>query len=570
MTNKAIISIWLPHWPMDRFLKAQPLEDGTVCALTQDAQHGPVVYDVNPAALAAGVRRGQRVVDARTLCPQLMTPEADPSGDKRALRRLAAWCRRWSPWVTLDGKDGLLIDATGCAHLFGGPQAMLQAIEDRFAAININIRTAMAPTRGAAWALSRYGPARQVVVRTQAHALSQTTNPSSSSSPPFPNPAPNRGTENIANLSPALGENLGGGLHETKAGIGLVKALSGLPVAALRIPAEAELLLRRVGLKTIGHLMQVPRAALAVRFNEGRLKTLPKDTPHPLTRLDQALGLLEEPISPVPHRPRPRVFQALLEPIGHVEAVDHVLGDLARRLCALMETSGHGTRALKLEGYRVDGGRACVHVAASRPTRTAHHIRRLFQDRLETMDAGFGFDALALEAVRTEPLQLADTDLSGAANLNGDAAQLIDRLTGRLGSAAVLRPVLEESHMPERAVSWLPALDYRPPAKPATFPKLLRPHRLLEPPEHIDVTYGVPEDPPKSFTWRRQLHIVRRVEGPERLAPEWWRTGGGARLRDYYRVEDNGGKRFWLFRHGLFGDGRSEAAPRWFLHGLFG
>jgi len=564
---------------MDRFLKAQPLKDGVICALTQDAQHGPVVYDVNPAALKAGVRRGQRVVDARTLCPALITPEADPSGDMRALRRLAAWCRRWSPWVTLDGPDGLIVDATGCDHLFGGAGAMLAMIEQRFQTLGITIRTAMAPTKGAAWALARYGPARQVV---RAFASAQmgadivprplSSDPLTHSINPLPSPPPERGRGKTVKSSPALGEDLGGGQMQT----GLVKSLSGLPVAALRISSEAELLLRRVGLKTIGHLIEVPRAALAVRFNEGRLKALPKskDQPHPLTRLDQALGLVEEPISPMQHRPRPRVVQPLLEPIGHVEAVDHVLGELAKRLCQIMEASGHGTRAVKLEGYRVDGGRAALHVAASRPTCTARHIRRLFQDRLEGMDAGFGFDAIALEAVRTEPMLQAQTDLSGAANLNGDAAQLIDRLTGRLGDAAVLRPVLQESHMPERAVSWVSALDYCPPKKPHGLPTLVRPHRLLEPPELIDVTYGVPEDPPKSFTWRRRLHVVRRVEGPERIAPEWWRhfnrSGERARLRDYYRVEDEVGRRFWLFRHGLFGDGRSQDAPRWFLHGLFG
>lgn len=503
---------------MDRFRKAHDVAAQQPCALTRDAQHGLVVYDLNCAAQHEGLSRGQRVVDAKALCPSLRTPGADLGGDAQALRRLAAWCRRWSPWVTIDGADGLLMDVTGCAHLFGGEEALLEAVEQRLMAIGLQARLAIAPTRGAAWALARCGPARACV----------------------PTGA-------------------------------VVKALSPLPVAGLRIDPPAELLLRRVGLKTIGHLIEIPRAALGSRFSQGNLKALSKkEGPHPLLRLDQALGLRDEPISPVPHRPRLRVIQPLLEPIGHVEAVAHVLEGLSQRLCQLLGDAGQGTRALKLEGYRVDGGRAAVHAAASRPTRTPHHIVQLFQEKLEGLDAGFGFDAIALEAVRAEPLEAVASDLSGAASLEGDAAQLLDRLSARLGHSAVLRPVLMESHVPERAVSWVSALEYCAPIRPSLTIKIIRPHRLFDPPEEIDVTYGVPEDPPKSFIWRRQPHRVRRVQGPERIAPEWWRTGKQTRLRDYYRVEDDEGRRFWVFRYGLYGDGRSEAAPRWFMHGLFG
>lgn len=487
-------------------------------ALTLEAQHGPVIYDVTPAALAEGLRRGQRVVDAKTLVPQLLTYAADTRGDSAALRRLAAWCRRWSPWVSVDDVDGLLIDASGCAHLFGGEAAMLKQIEARLKTLQLNVRTAMAPTRGAAWALARYGPARSVV------------------------PAGH-----------------------------VVAALSPLPITALRITHASELLLRRVGLKTIGQLIDVPRAALTKRFGKGNLKTISKsEGVHPLLRLDEALGLRDEPLSPAPHRPRLRVVQPLLEPIAHVEAVEMVLEGLCARLCKLLVDAGQGTRAVKLEGYRVDGGRAALHVAVSQATRTAFHICRLFKDKLETMDAGFGFDAIALEAVRTQPLDALPADLSGEVARDGDGAQLLDRLSARLGAASILRPILHESHMPERAVRWARALDYQPPRRMPAPRRALRPHRLFEPPEEIQVTYGVPEDPPKTFIWRRRPHRVAKVEGPERLAPEWWRTGKATRLRDYYRIEDDAGRRYWLFRYGLYGDGRSEEAPRWYMHGVFG
>ncbi|MEM7568396.1 MAG: DNA polymerase Y family protein, partial [Pseudomonadota bacterium] len=434
----------------------------------------------------------------------------------------ASWARRWSPWVSTEGEDGLLLDVTGCAHLFGGEEALLEQIRARFAKLHITVRLALAPTRAAAWALARYGPAQSIVT------------PSS-----------------------------------------LQKAVSPLPVAALNIDDAAQLLLRRVGLKTIGQLMAVPTAALAKRFNGGALTRQKKAAPiHPLVRLDEMFGKRAAPLSPLPHRPRLRVVQSLMEPIGDVSAVEAVLFPLIDRLATLLDTEGKGTRALKLEAFRTDGTRAIVFAATSRPTRQPAHMRRLFKDKLETVDAGFGFDAIALEAVRAQPLEAVPADLSGAAGLEGDEAALIDRLSARLGQRAVLRPVPVESHLPERAIRWEPALHYSPPKKPVQLPLSLpqRPHRLFEPPEEIDVTYGVPEDPPRAFTWRRKTHRVAKVEGPERLAPEWWRQGPMTRLRDYYRVEDDAGRRYWLFRYGRFGDGRGafeDAPPQWFLHGLF-
>lgn len=512
---------------MERCLRAnaEALKDVDLAVplvLAQPAQHGPVVYDVNAAAKAEGIGRGQRMVDARALVPQVKAMDADPHGDRAALKRLASWARRWSPWVTSDGADGLILDVTGCAHLFGGEAALLQQISRRFEALHVSARLALAPTRGAAWALARYG-AHQAIVQPE----------------------------------------------------GLKQALAPLPVAALQIDEAAQLLLRRVGLKTIGHLLSVPRSALAKRFNAGALKTKLKQAPvHPLVRLDEVFGKRAAPLSPLPHRPRLRVLQSLMEPIGDVSAVEGVLFPLIDRLASLLEGEGKGTRALKLEAFRTDGTRAVLFVATSRPTRQPAHMRRLFKDKLETMDAGFGFDAIALEAVRAQALEAVPADLTGAAGLEGDEAALMDRLSARLGEAAVLRPVPHESHLPERAISWQPALHYQPPKKPFGRPPDLiqRPHRLFDPPEEIQVTYGVPEDPPRAFVWRRKTHRVAKVEGPERLAPEWWRQGPKTRLRDYYRVEDEAGRRYWLFRYGRFGDGRSpweDAPPQWFMHGVF-
>ena len=479
--------------------------------LAAEGRHGPVIHAVTEAAAAAGARAGARVTDARAIAPGLVAVHADLPGDAAALTRLAHWARRWCPWSATDGADGLVLDVTGSAHLWGGEAAMLADIEARLAGLGQAARLACAPTHGAAWALARFGEAREA---------------------PGPDAMPAR--------------------------------LAMLPVAALRLDPETLLVLRRLGLKRLGDLMGLPRAALDRRFGrDGRTLATP------LRRLDQATGQLPEPVvSPAPPH-RFRVVQRLPEPAMDPQPW---LPGLFGALCADLARQGHGAREVRLDLFRVDGAATRFQAVTARASRDPAHLLRLLERRFEALDAGFGFDALALEAPRTEPQDAAQARLDGDGDGALAIATLIDRLAGRVG-AEIRRPAPRDTHMPERAERWAPALARAPGglgggglvAPPA---RAERPLRLLHAPERIEVLYAVPEGPPIRFSWRRRPYLIRRHQGPERIAPEWWRAPATARLRDYYKVEVADGARYWLFREGLAGDGRG-GPPDWFLHGLF-
>ncbi len=480
-----------------------PAEEVAV-ALVAEGSHGQVIHATNRAARLAGIAIGARVVDMRAVCPALRVEYADLAGDAQALKRLALWARRWCPWTVVDGPDGLILETTGSDHLMGGEAAMLVEMETRLSLLGLTSRLAVAPSWGAAWALARHGPVRAICT------------------------------------------------EQTRA-----DDLTSLPVAALRLRAETVLLLGRLGLKTIGQLAEVPRLSLTRRFARSALEA------NPLMRLDQAMGRLAEPVASVEARPRVIAQAKLPEPIEDPTAY---LPQLCDEVCAQLEQEGAGCRQLSLVVYRTDGEVSRLQVATAAPSREPAHLARLFDDRLERLDPGFGFDLITLEAGMIEPIETVQRQLEGGTQGGVPLAHLIDRLTARLGPRAVKVPMLRQSHVPERAAGWAPAMAGAG-ATPIT-PAQERPLRLLLPPEEIRVLYAVPEGPPAQFIWRRQTHRVVRYAGPERIAPEWWRDRPGTRLRDYFRIEDQAGCRYWLYREGLHEDGRG-GDPRWFVHGCF-
>lgn len=477
-------------------------------ALTVEGAHGPVLHAVTPVSRAAAVRAGQRATDARAVCPELLLEPHDMGWAARALASLAEWCGRWSPLVAVDGADGLLLDLTGAAHLWGGEEATARRMLREFNQLGHRAQISVAPTVGAAWGLARYAGER--CLRVEADAMEA--------------------------------------------------ALARLPVEALRLEPGTVLLLGRLGLKIVGALDAVPRLPLARRFTSN------DPTRNPLTRLDQALGRLAEPILPHLADPPARALRRAVEPVTDLPRVEAVLDSLAAELVGELERRGRGLRRAALHAYRVDGGVEAAEVETARPTRDPRHFRRLFDGKLDGWDAGFGFDAFSLTALRTDPLGAAQPELLGQATGDAAVARLVDRLVAKLGGSRVRRPVAVESHNPKRSVRWTSALDPVPPFRPLKAEA--RPVRLLDQPERIEVLYATPEGHPKRFTWRRRPHVVARVAGPERIAPEWWRARAGSRDRDYYRVEDVDGRRYWLFRHGRFGDERDDA-PAWYMHGLF-
>jgi protein ImuB len=558
---RRIASIWLPALAIERWAKSSASPPDAPVVLTVEGAHGPIIHAVTRAAAERGARAGARLTDARALDPALVAVAADPQGDAALLQRLAKWVGRWSPLVEMDGADALRLDVTGVAHLFDGENGLVGDVRRRFAALGLTVRVAIAPTGAAAWALARYSPSPPCgggstrAQRERGEGANQLT-------PPLPGAAARR-------LSLPRGE-----------GRDLMAQLAPLPVAALRLDADTVRTLERLGLKTIGALLDVPRLALARRFREAA---------DVVEALDRLAGHKPEPLTAAPAEPPPRALLRLEEPATHPEAASQALDRLIPILVGQLQERHLGARRLSLAGYRVDGSVAIASVATAIPSREPKHLRRLLADKTAALDPGFGVDAFALTAEWTEDLDAAQDSLVEEPSGERDLARLIDRLTVKLGSRAVRRPQRRESHLPERASGWVAAISSTPRFRgevarearrrgpstsfagppPRQMPGRMRPQRLLDRPEAIDVIYATPEGMPRRFVWRRAVHDIARAEGPERIAPEWWRQASSARLRDYYRVEDNQGRRYWIYREGLAGDGRG-GAPAWFIHGLFG
>ncbi len=478
--------------------------------LIADTAHGPRVEAVSPAGAAVGARTGMMLADVRTLCPAIATAPADPGGDLAYLEKLAVWALRWGPWSALDPPDGLLVDVTAVPHLFGGEEKLLADVHEMFARRELAIRAAIAPTAGAAWALAHFGPEQAIA-----------------------------------------------GAEED-----LAARLSGLPAAALRLDDDVLTVLRRLGLKRLGELGTIGRDAIQRRFRNRK-----SPAANPLIRMDQLLGRVPEPLLPVVPQQVPLVQRRLMEPIRHRDLLDRVLTDLAENLARELEGRAQGARRIELGLWRVDGEVVVRRLEMAAATRDPAHICRLFASRLEDVDAGFGIEMLRLRASWAEPVALEQGDFEAAADRHGTSlAACIDRLTVRLGEAAVQRPVPFASHIPERAQRWHPPLAPES-ASQGEFAFHARPLKLLDRAEKIAVLYATPDGYPRSFRWRGHIHEVERVEGPERIAPEWWRERGSTRLRDYYRIEDSRGRRYWIYRQGLVGDGRG-GLPDWYLQGL--
>ncbi len=467
---------------------------------------------LNARAESLGLKPGMPLADARAMYPQIKVEHTDDTADQNLLEAITDWCSRYTPLTGLNAPDGMMLDITGCAHLFGGEEAMRQDMTRRLRTQGFTARAAIAGTVGAAWGFARYGKPTVVAVA----ALRETLLP--------------------------------------------------LPLAALRLDADKVDALIRVGLKKIADIVDRPRAPLAARFGAILLR-----------RFDQAFGVLEEPITPRLPLPPYIAERCFAEPVTQeasvLQTIEHLAGDLARR----MEERGDGARALQVTLYRVDGAVRRLSVATSKPQRDTRALCRLFRERFSSLtdelDPGYGFDVVRLSVTTAEKTEAAQKDIVSSATGSDDIAHLIDRLGVRFGTRRVMRFAPQETHIPEFAVINVPARENLPTAAQSESPQQdtdgpARPLRLFEKPEEIDAIAEVPDGPPAQFRWRRVLHEITHAEGPERIAMEWWRDDKGRTLtRDYFRIEDNHGHRFWLYREGLFG--HETKPPRWFVHGLF-
>lgn len=567
-TGRAIGSVVARDVPIRPDRNAPPSTDRPLVTVTRTGARVTIAAAC-PSALALGLVPGMALTQARASVPGIDVRDADPAGDAADLDRLAhTLARRWTPIVARPdrgaGADGLMLDLTGVAHLHGGEARFARRLVRLLARHGVTARIAIAGTVGAAWALARFGEAVSAgrsVARVRGG----------------PQPGGNgQGTPGWSHEMPA-------GIAGTATPIRIVApgdhidAIAPLPVRALRLEPGTVDLLARLGVDTIGQLSAMPRAPLARRFGAALV-----------ARLDQAHGRLPEPLDPVVPSEPMVACQRFAEPIATAEAIAHWLGELVPYLTDMLARAGLGARLVELIADRVDGVPQRLRIGLARPTRDPVHLLRLIVRRIEEIEPGYGIDALALHVRRADPLGAQALAPHLAEEAAPDLAPLVDALANRIGPARLWRCVPVESDVPERSVAGVAPLD--PPAAEARapaaddvrrlderagdhpwHPRWPRPVWLLRRPEPVDnVMAGLPDQPPRRFTWRGRVHLVVHADGPERIAGEWWCRPGEARaVRDYFHVEDAAGARFWLYRRG---DGvRTETGDlAWFLHGRFG
>ncbi|WP_264211555.1 Y-family DNA polymerase [Leisingera thetidis] len=561
MTCRRILSLWFPRLGAERIMRAERGGSAGPLAVAEEVSNTQVISALNAAASAEGLHPGQPLRDAHAMYAALMVRPRNRAAEAVFLAALRRWAGKFSPWVAEAGEDGLVLDITGCAHLFGSEASLMETAGQDCADMGLSVRMGLADTLGAAWALARYA-GEDAAPERSGDAIDQEA----------------RATRARAQKrSPGQGA---GRRHWTRGGaapqlqappqMGRIAepgqaygALGPLPVAALRLDAATVAQLNRLGLRRIGDLLEQPRAGLARRFGRGLV-----------LRLDQAMGSAPEPVSPARSPDRFAVRLTLPEPIGLMEDLLAGIDRMLPRLCARLEERGKGGRVLRLEAHRCDQEMEAVTVGLARATRDPARIRPLLEMKLEQIDAGFGIDMLRLEVLQAEAMH----DRTPAGHIQAGAAararqeeqeeaaaleDLIGRLGARLGLEAITRYHPAESHIPEKsftvqAAAWSEPWAGEWPRPPRPRPLLIWPPELVHAPERPQV--------PEHFRWRGRDWELAGAEGPERIAPEWWLEDPGWRsgVRDYWVVVTACGARLWLFfAHG------GALSPGWFCHGSF-
>ncbi len=550
MSQRRILSLWFPRLGAERLMRRMGLAPELPFAVVGEAGNALMLRALSVGASAAGLRPGQPLRDAQAMCPALLTRPEDRAAEAAFLTVLRRWAGQFSPWVAEEAPDGLMIDLTGCAHLFGGEPQLVAQIEQDCADLGLSLRAGLADTVGAAWALARYAGAgaeagrsgdaiEQEARATRARAAKRRHWERGGAAPATPSAAGPAGR-----IAPP------GQSH---------MALRDLPVTALRLDPEMVEQLTRLGLRRIGDLAGQPRASLARRFGKGLV-----------LRLDQAFGSAPEPVSPAKPPPLYAVRLTLPEPIGLESDILAALDRMLPRLATHLEAAGRGARRVRLQVFRTDHTQQSVEVALARASANPDRLRPLLEMKIGDLDAGFGIDMIRLEAVRTEPIHAKqaaghlEAARRGAARQSPEAAidDLMGRIGARIGIEAITRRHPGNSHIPEKsaqvlAAAWSePARDW--PAPPAPRPLLLWRPEPIAAPEH--------PTPPAQFRWRGRDLTLAEATGPERIAPEWWldepdwRSG----VRDYWQVVTAEGDRLWLY----YAHGAAMSAG-WFCQGSF-
>ncbi|WP_353721168.1 DNA polymerase Y family protein [Dyadobacter sp. 676] len=461
MPNR-FVSIWFPQLATDHRIRLRPELFGLEFVLATPERGKMIVRAANAEASEMGIETGMVVADARAILPSLVVLDDEPDTTRHALQALAEWCLRYSPTVALDEPDGLIMDVTGCAHLWGGERAYMDDLICKLSQAGYTIRTALADTIGTAWAYAHFGPPGAIV-------------------PP-------------------------GGQRT---------ALEKLPPAALRIPAETLEKMQKLGFYRIGNFIRIPAGMLRRRFGQ----ILPD-------RLEQALGYAQEFIVPirqvVPYQER----LPCLEPIVTAAGIEIALQKLLETLCARLMREGKGLRRGVLTCFRIDGRTQQIDIVTNRASYHVKHLFRLFELKIKTIAPGFGIELFTLEAPEVEAVTITQEtmwDTTGGFE-NTAITELLDAITGRTGAEAIQRYLPQEHHWPERSVKRAPSLHEKPRTGWRTDRQ--RPVFLLPKPETIQVTAPIPDYPPTMFVYKGKVHYIDKSEGPERIEQEWWLEQG--------------------------------------------
>jgi protein ImuB len=497
--EKRFVSIWFRHLATDWFTLSKP-ELKKLPFVLRNSVHGRMVITAaNEVAEKKGITSGMVLADARAIFPTLEVLDDKPDLINRLLKKLAAWCIRFTPVVAIDPPDGLLLDATGCSHLWGGDVSYINDIVKKLTIRGYDVHATIADTPGVAWAVARYGKGQTVVA------------------------AGNNGN-----------------------------ALLSLPPEALRLEQETIWRLHRLGLHKISQFITIPRPSLRKRFGQ-----------HFLSQIDKALGVELEILTPVlqvePYQER----LPCLEPIITAKGIEIALQELLKTLCSRLIQDQKGIRTATFKGYRVDGKVEQVSIETNLASQNTIHLFKLFEFKLPSIEPALGIELFVLEAPKVEeynPKQEKMWEDSGGLE-DVRLSELIDRLATRVGKQSIHRYVPAEHYWPERSFKRVSSLHEVASASWRT--DKVRPLHVLKIPERIDVTAPIPDYPPMLFIHKGKLHKIIKADGPERIEQEWWIQKG--QHRDYYRVEDEEGNRYWLFRLGHYHDKTFQ----WFLHGFF-
>jgi len=548
--HRRVLSLWFPRMGAERLLRMDRGYIDAPFAVAEQTGQMQVLSSLSDQASAAGLRRCQPLRDAMAMCPDLITRLRNPPAEAHFLTALRRWAAKFSPWIAEEPPDGLIIDLTGCAHLFGGEEPLMAQVEEDCADIRLTVQMGIADTKGAAWAIARYS-GQTVASARSGDAIDQEAYATRARAAKRRNWEKGGAAPKVVTPGKASGRIAPPG--QTRQVIGP------LPIAGLRVSEDIQAQLARVGLRRIEDLIGQPRAGLARRY--GRDLVL---------RLDQAVGAVDEPVSPGSPPPHFACRMSFPEPIGLEKDISAALDRMLPQLEKRLRDKVHGARRMRLEAYRTDQTMQWVEIGLARPSASPDRIKPLLLLKIGELDAGFGIDILRVQATVTEPLQLRQhkghIDAARAVKERMQADTRLDDLIGRIGARVGLDRITRlhpaDSHIPEKSAKVL-TVAWSEPAEHWSDDTRERP-LVMWPTEPV----AAPDAPslPRTFKWRGRMHVTAFAQGPERIAPEWWlddpnwRTG----TRDYWRVTTERGDQIWLYyAHG------GTMSSGWFAQGAF-